>query len=341
MTRTAASIPIASRSRDDDCSGATDEARSVFYETGNGNTDTSFAITVTLNHTSEIAAANGSGLKAQISYRKLEDARDDNDNYTVTAMKPMTIFSTTGGATTATVTVDGLDPMTVYEARLSLFNSAGTRIQPADSATYNSDPYYTMTKPSGTNTPVKTARYNIVVEALYQYYYFRTHSMGAWDHSLRNHFDLLEDENEWCSEFYATSTKPFLVQMNPCRYTASRTWCDPAETSDAESSTFALHDYFDGYGNAVYDATVADLAVSKPGDWLGVNPHDQYTYGQHTQMLLAYNASARIYWFVEGNGSEGSTWGTRSHTVNVGRSDVDDDWIGAIGRLDNPSMIDP
>jgi hypothetical protein len=221
---------------------------------------------------------------------------------------------------------------------------------------FNTDAYYTMTKPIATDTPVKTGRYNVVMNALHEYYYFRTHTLGSWDHSLRDHYELSADDSAYCSEFYATSAKPFLIDMNACEYSSSKPWCDPDETSDGEYYIPSMRIWFADHSTVIDAPDESQLIASKPGDWLGLGPTDDEPYGHHTQMLLAYNATDHIYWFVEGNGTDStSPYGSRKHTVNVGWTSVARDpnigvcapscdsspWVQTIGRLDDPRVLDP
>ncbi|MFN0246865.1 MAG: hypothetical protein ACKV2T_08140 [Kofleriaceae bacterium] len=95
-----------------------------------------------------------------------------------------------------------------------------------------------------------------------------------------------------------------------------------------------------------------------PGDYLGVNANAEHEDGQHSQMFLAWDATAKVYWYVEGNGSYTSAYGDIVHTVNVESHDacdndgwwsplaaaaecgVDDGfWIKTIGTL-NEAMVE-
>jgi hypothetical protein len=345
---------------DDDCSGDIDEARAVFSATGNNNTSSSFSITVKLASAAELDAAAANNLKATIYYRALANASAG----WIAAPRQTAVITSSYASTTATVTLTGLAPLTVYEARLAFYRNNGTFIQPMSCAgappmCTNSDAYYTITKPAGSDLPVKTARYDVVLSALSEYGYFRTSAPGSWDTSLQYHYDLESPHEPWCSEFYATSTRASLAAMNPCDSEAGvPSWCDIHESSPAESSTFAVHDWFADadHGLVIEDATVTDVAASKPGDWFGVNATDIQTYGQHSQMFLAYDPAVGEYWFVEGNGSDDTTpYGNRDHTVNVGSTGMhgigsacpadgstceDDDWVKTIGRF-TAAGLDP
>ncbi len=360
---------IASDGVDNDCTGVPDEARSRFYVAGNGNTDSGFTIAVKLNSVADLAqVATKQGLWAKIHYRKLENA---SSPYTVTSTQAMST-TVVGQATYASIDLTGLEELKVYEVRLDFYNGfAGRRVVPASGCSgtsltgcSNSDVYYTITKPAGADVPVKLARYNSVLNALHEYFHFRTTSMGSWDDTLRDRFELPARNEAYCSEFYATATAPFLVDMNPCLYVDAATTpqCDPAETSRAEDYVGDVRTWFEVYAASAADYHgAADMMARKPGDYLGVNPNDPHTNGQHSQMFLAWDADAQRYWLVEGNGSYTNAWGKLAHTVNVEAQDhcrssyASDGWCPAeavaecpsgcfyvktIGMINNANMVD-
>src|SRR5262249_5436050 len=159
----------------------------------------------------------------------------------------------------------------------------------------NSDVYYTITRPLGTDAVVKNARADIVLSALYQFHYFRTNPMGSWDDSLKNHFQLAARDTAWCSEFYATSAETTLVDMNPCKSVSGTATpqCHSGATSAGESSISAMKSWFSAYANsfALFEDD-PDFSDIRPGDWLGLNPTASWPDGQHTQMFLAYDAAS-------------------------------------------------
>ena len=360
---------VAANGIDDDCTGVPDEARAIFYEAGNGNTDSAFSIKLKLNSAADLAAASAGTLYARVHYRKLENA---SSAYSVTAPLAMTV-TTAFGTTYAAVTLTGLEDLKVYQARVDLYsNSAGTaRIVPASGCAgtsasavpcSNSDVYYTITKPTGTTVPVKTARYQVVLNALHEYFHFRTNPLGDWDDSLAERFELRDRDQAYCSEFYATAGKPFLVDMNACDYTSTTATptCDPSETSPAEDYVSDVRAWFSDFASSAFDYTgSASMADRKPGDYLGVNPYADEPDGRHSQMFLAWDAAVAKYWFVEGNGSYSNAWGSIGHTVNVGSTTHCDNsggwwcpasasecssgcyYVKTVGALNNSNMLDP
>ncbi|MBX7112613.1 MAG: hypothetical protein K1X87_12315, partial [Dehalococcoidia bacterium] len=323
---------------DDDCDGDVDNAAVFFYSSGLSNTSSSFQIHAKLNGADEVSAAaaaiaSGGSLYAKVRYRKLEEGSSADLTYPTVGYATATVSTFMGVSYYVDVTLSGLEASKVYRASLTLYQGSGpvkTRIPngagSSSSSNYNTNTYYTMTAyASGNDGPVHTARYNTVLNALYEYYYFHTHNLGSWDTSLRDHFDLAAADTAYCSEFYANAGKPFLLDLNPCKYSSSsRPWCDSGESSTAETSLSGLKTWFTDSrwnGSTPYAEYDGDMTTRKPADWLGVNPNDDNVLGQHTQMFLAWDAAAEEYWFVEGNGSANYGYGTIDHTVNVGSHD--------------------
>ncbi len=237
-----------------------------------------------------------------------------------------------------------LDELTVYELRADFYRSIGglmQRVTP-ESACFgtsatgcsNTGLYYTITLPSGTSTPVKTARANLVLRALDDYDYFRTHAMGQWNDDLAVHYQLRSRTQAWCSEFYSSNGQSIYANMNPCRFTsASATpYCDATETSEAEDSVEDLNTWFSPFANALVNFNgTSTMATLLPGDRLAVNPDATSPDGVHTQMFLAWDATSGDFWYVDGNGSYSNTWGSMSHTANVGHHDLCDSTTCADG----------
>ncbi len=333
---------VAENGLDDDCDGAVDDAATVSYSGGNDNTSTSFQIRAKLNGAEEIAAAaaavaSGGTLYARVHYRKLEEGSSSDLSYPSLLLNYVAAtVSHVGSSYYVEVTLPGLEAGKVYRAALALYQGSliiKTRIPNGDGSTAsaddNTDTYYTMTRYApGDDGPVRTARYNIVLNALYERYYFHTHDMGNWNDTLRDRYDLAAADTAYCSEFYANAAKPFLEDLNPCDYDASRPWCDPSQTSHNESSLVEIRDWFIDprwVGSTPFAYNDGDMTARKPGDWLGINPSSESSLGTHTQMFLAWDATAEKYWYVEGNGSTSFGYGTIRHTVNVGSTDQCDD----------------
>jgi hypothetical protein len=324
---------------DDDCDGAVDDAGTIFYSAGNGNTSSSFQIHARLNGADERSAAAaaiaaGGTLYAKVHYRKLEEGSSSDLTYPSAALTYATAtVSSAYGAYYVDVTLSGLDAAKVYRAALALYQGSGigkTRIPngagSTASASNNTDTYYSMTAyAAGDDGPVHTARQQMVLNGLYEHYYFHTHNLGNWNNTLRDHYDLAAADTAYCSEFYAHAGKAFLKDLNPCKYDAStRSWCDSTQSSTGEDSLSRLQTWFTDArwnGSSPFADYDGDMTTRKPGDWLGVNPNSDNPLGQHTQMFLAWDAAAGSYWYLDGNGSANYGYGTIEHTVNVGSHD--------------------
>ncbi|MBL8950513.1 MAG: putative metal-binding motif-containing protein [Myxococcaceae bacterium] len=303
---------------DDDCDGAADLARANYGISGNTNTSTGFDVRLSLYNADERAAASAGELWGRVYYRKLE-AHSEPWLTMPDAPAEMSSF-------VAVFHITGLEPLKAYEVRVDLYKKpAGGELErirplrdcnakaPKDCA--NSDTYYTVTLP--TSGTVKTARANIVLNALYEYGWFRTHSLGNWDDSLKDRYQLVANDTAYCTEFYANAAQPFLIGMNPCREddTTATSHCDPADTGPSEDSVNDMKTWFDG--SAEDFELDPDFTQRLPGDWLGVREDATSACGRHTQLFLAYDPGEESYWFVEGNGSYSNPFGRIEHTVNV------------------------
>lgn len=347
---------------DDDCDGVADLARANYGMSGNSNTSSSFEVRLSLYNADERAAASAGELWGRVYYRKLESRSSGSWSTMPDAPAAVSFF-------VATFTVTGLEALKVYEVRVDLFRKpaggALTRIRPlrncngnASGGCSNSDVYYTITLP--TSGTVKTARANIVLNALYEYGWFRTHSLGNWDDSLKQRYQLENDDTAYCSEFYANAAQPFLVSMNPCDHdgTNATGHCDPGDTSGDEDSVGDLKTWFGSSWEPFENDP--DFTQRLPGDWLGVREDGDYPWGRHSQMFLAYDPGNGRYWFVEGNGGYSNGFGELEHTVNVGSDsrcqDADDGhycpasassyctsgcfMIRGVGRVNDASKVD-
>jgi hypothetical protein len=310
----------------------------------------------------ELAALTANNLWAKVYYRELEHA---SSAYQTTALiQAKVVFNT------ATVTVTGLEPLKVYEARIDFFNQVGSvwnRIRPLGTCTgdssntppcSNSGVYYTITLPSGAGV-LKNARADVVLNALYEFDYFRGHSLGSWDDSLKNRYQLQANDTAYCSEFYSNAAEPYLKDFNPCSWVSSSKTpqCRSSDASPAEATVAAMKTRF---GTSWEDFGLdADFSTRMPGDYLAVNESTSYPDGQHSQMFLAFDAASGKYWYVEGNGSYSNDWGQLAHTVNVdshGRCDSGGlycpssaagicaggcFWVRSVGKIDDTSLVDP
>jgi hypothetical protein len=304
-------------------------------------------------------------------YRKLED---HHASFQTTGYL-RTVNYGTSHTSWQTITLTGLDSLTVYEVEVAFFkpstSSSFTRVVPANGCTgdpsssppcSNATTYYGITMPAAGAAPIKTARANVVGNALFWYVAFQWEHLASWDDSLRDNFQLAARNSSYGSEFYATAAVGSLKDMNPCKYVSGTPWCWETETSPAESYVGALKTWFSNpsYPNsfALFDTdpTVTDI---KPADWLGVNPNADNPDGQRTQLFLAYDSTTKEYWYAEGNVSVDSAWGPRTHAINVASHGLCDDasgtycpsgatttcssgcyWVKSVGKVNNADMMD-
>lgn len=306
---------------DDDCDAEPDLARPIYGVSGIGNTSSSFDVRLALASAEERDAAADGELWGRVSYRKLE-------GHSGTWSTMPDALASVGPLSVATFPVTGLEALKAYEVRVDLFrgsNGTLSRIRPLRGCLgnsqsvhpcSNSDVYYTVTLPTWGRA--KTARARIVLNALYEYAWFRTHALGNWDDSLKLRYQLAQRSTAYCSEFYANAAQPFLVNMNPCndQGTAATSHCDPGDSSNAEDSVGDLKSWFGGSWEAFENDP--DFTSRQPGDWLGVRQDEDQPWGRHSQMFLAYDAQVHRFWFVEGNGGSSNGSGELGHTVNVG-----------------------
>ena len=339
---------------DDDCDGAIDEAAvtytSTIYWFTSGATGSSIDLVLTPNQQAELDALAAGMLYAQVYYRKLEES---SAPYHAGGL----VQATLSGYGSILLTVTDLEALKAYEVRVDLYRRsvipplsliAFTRITPAngcagdsgsDVPCSNSDVYYTLTAPAGAGA-LAAARQRVVLAALYENEYFPYESLGSWNDSLQLRFGLTSREAHYSSEFYAWSGRPYLRDLNPCRDGSAPAWLCAGETSPAENSIARLITWFSAYPGAFVVANgQVDFASLRPGDWLAVDATPDQPSGNHSRMFLAYDAAAGRYWFVEGDGSFGNSWGKIDHVVRVG-SDRRIDRIQSIGKLNDPSMID-
>lgn len=359
---------------DNDCENGVDQAEFFFdHPDVSTNTGSSITMSVRLRQATERSAALAGNLSAKIFYKKLESASGAWQVYPASGTTPMTVVScVAGGLCKASVTLPDLDPLSVYTADLELYRtSTGLRIYPYGkngaspgcalfSHCFNTDTLYSMTKGASSGA-LRDARWGMVMTALDTYGKFRNTNMGYWDSDLRNELEMAANDTAYCSEFYSSSAKDYLVDMNPCKYksAAETPQCDPSETTASEHYISAMKSWFDAYGaSQSYEYLGPDMSALRPGDWLGVNPNDSEPNGQHTQMFLAWDAAVDKYWFVEGNGGITADWNADpsaryDHSINVNQHHHCDDgapqdatcgdddyYIQRVGDL-SVDMIDP
>ncbi len=367
---------------DNDCENGVDQAEFYFDDASvSTNTTTDIVMSLRLRHATERTAAFASNLSARIYYTKLENASSGASVYPSSGTTPMTTVScVAGGLCKVKVTLPDLDALSVYSVDLELYRtSTGARIYPYGKSAahvecgalgnglhcYNTDTLYSMTK--GAAGTLRDARWGIVMTAFDKYGRGRNTDMGEWNETIKYEVESWANDTAYCSEFYASSTKDYLVSLNPCKYgyaqngstPASTPQCDPGETSKAEDSVPDLKTWFDAYGaSQSYEYAGPDMSPNKPGDWVSVNPNASSPDGQHTQMFLAWDAATDEYWYVEGNGGTTADWNANpsawyDHSINVGKHHHCDDgapqdatcgasdyYVQRVGELD-ASMVDP
>lgn len=256
---------------DDDCSGATDEAEAYYTPTGFGNGATVFSIRFRLNEAVAYFAAANDALWARVYYRKL-------GAYDTEMVSPILKANLTveNNVPYVAVTISGLQPLTPYEARVRFYKDAAAT-QRTGTGAYDSDKYWTITKPSTTDA-LDNARASIVLKAIYENDYSNRGFVKDGTRYGASGGEL------WCSEFYASMTMPWLKNISP----------------DDESNTDRMRAYFEGFYSFATGAGIVTAGLGRPGDYLWVDS-DGDGVTNHSEMLLAYDAAKTQYWQVAGN----------------------------------------
>lgn len=287
---------------DDNCNGPTDESEWLYSAAGNGNTDTSFRMTLKINSVDVRNAVPD--LWVTVAYSRLTDT-------SVTHTQTFQVTAVNWFYPTATFTLTGLSPSTAYRARATLAKADGTYLGSVSH-------YYTTTdvSPSWWGEPQGATRTQIVLRALKEYDESERGRVGYRGSVARDGTRYGASLNEkWCTEFYAWVTNPWI----------DYSWYFTTTTTDGMSAFFGSEGAW--YGSS----SVASLA--RRGDYLGLDtdsPRDGDV--NHSGMVLAVD---RRYdppqvWTVEGNIS--------GHRVNVQRRNIGTDVL-KLGRITS-GMLD-
>ncbi len=263
---------------DDNCDGRVDEPTFFYQTSGYSNTTTAFSMRIKINDAMALSYASSPywELVAYVQYQKLFDTSvTHNFGYaTVTSFSVLTDYGR------GYVRVTGLEPGTMYRARVQLF--ARYRSNPAyiTPAGVQSTWYYTMTDSA---YRITQARKRIVLRALYEAYLSEigyTGYLGDVPDGTRYGADL---GNWWCSEYYSWVTDHELEGMG------------------FRINTGAMRDYFEDHSawSELPEEQTYLIGFASPGDYLGIG--DDIDNLTHSAMFLEYEPARDIVWSVEGN----------------------------------------
>ena len=261
---------------DDNCNDKTDEPTFWYSATGNQNTTSSFRMTVYLNDAATVrSAADNNNLYVRIKYARLSDS---NNPITL----PITRVLSYGGDFTALLTLWNLQPGTVYRTYVIFYKKTGP-------STYqrlgdNSNWYHTMTD----STVTKTHKRALMVLRGLKEYDDSNNEIVGYRGTIPDgtRYDADEGE-EWCSEFYAWVTRPWLTGVAGI------------------TSVEGLVSLFTDAGGYYPAADIPTRAA--PGDYIPIDTGERGA-ADHSGMFLAYDASQTVggaepprVWTLEGN----------------------------------------
>lgn len=255
---------------DDNQNGLIDEIEYDYASGGHNNTWNSVDIRLRLNRTLDINMARTNSLKVAVEAHPL-----DSSYPTLLTSAPQVSFTSDSNGSFATYRVVGLISGQVYRimARVTNFAAAGA---PVVIYPISPEPYWTMTFQLSSNEA--SARMKVVLAALYER-----------DRSLRGQVQDgtgygASSGEAWCSEFYAWLTRPILSGMDP----------------STQYNTDKMKDFFNARGNWHDGSSYVTAGSAAPGDYLGTDPGNQGSM-HHSEMFLAYDARAGLYYSVSGN----------------------------------------
>ena len=301
---------IAFNNRDDDLDYKTDEPELVYFPNGNQNTATSFSIRVRL--ASAALASKGSRLAYEVEYADLAATG-------LPIKTPKRGVGTLPSDFAFDAPVVGLQPARVYRAKLNFYEASTppptlggrpTRVTPTyTSLGVESEWYFTATAGDG---GMEAARTELLLEGFYQLAESDAGRIGYMGSVKRDGTRFGAGAKErWCTEFYS--------------------WLAGAHFWTLSASTVAGQiAWFQSYGKWAPGAD-AVVELGKRGDYVPYDtPDDGDTAGDHSMMLLAYDATTGKIWTLEGN------WG---NYVVVKERAVDASLKG-VGRLPSVALFD-
>ena len=256
---------------DDNCSNGVDEAKAEYSAAGNENTTTGFKMKVLVKDAAILAVTTGLYVEPEVSTL----VGSANSAYWIRLPKRLVKVSALQPYTT--VDVSGLQPSTVYQARVRFYRSGFAGYSQVGGV---SDWYFTSTTGVG---EVEQARTSILLRGFKEL-----------DESNRGRVGYLGTVNsdgkrygasgneKWCSEFYVWVTKPYL------NYTST-----PFGLPTNVSGVIMFFQMRSTY----YSSPVLPLSgrapIAKRGDYMPVKDKS------HSTMLLAIEGD-RV-WTLEGN----------------------------------------
>jgi Putative metal-binding motif len=296
---------IAFNGVDDNCDGRVDEAKAEYSAAGNGNTTTGFAMKVLVKDSAILAITKG--LVAEVEFSKLVGSRTSS-NWIRLPMTPVTgLFLSHQPSTTLNVT--GLEPSTVYKARVRFYRTTPTGVVQVGVA---SDWYYTTTAGVGAVEEARTSMLLRGFKELDESNRGRVGYRGSVQSDGKRYG--ASGNEKWCSEFYAWVTKPYVDYGSTI-----------IGLPTAVSGVITFFEIKDSY----YSSAVLPLSGRSPiaqrGDYMPVNDKN------HSTMLLGIEAATSTVWTLDGN--HGNRVGIDNRPI-MGALDSPD----GLGHIDTPTL---
>ena len=277
---------------DDNCNGLVDEPQVRYFPHGVANTSSSFNMKFDVKDQAVLNAYRSpfSSLSYVIEYQALS-----NTAHTFTTpLRSLTRYSDYGAHSRFDVRLSGLDPSTVYRARVQLYKTSRVSLRDRFGSRSRvivrsypmgdfSEWYYTATDGE---SRIERERTSIVLRGLYEYYI--SEHRGATGYRGTNYVDGTRygaDKGElWCSEFYSWTVGTQAHQMGH------------------RSNVSAVLSFFSGYLSRVLSPSHNRLEKAERGDYLALDTNGDGS-ANHSGMFLAYDDARGKMWTLEGNTS--------------------------------------
>ena len=294
---------IAFNGVDDNCSNGVDEAKAEYSAAGNGNTTTGFAMKLLVKDTALLGIT---GLYAEVELSRLVGSLTATNwiRLPKTAVPKLTALQPY-----ATVTVTGLAPSTVYQARARFYRSGFGGYTQVGGV---SDSYYTTTDGIGT---VEQARTSILLRGFKELDESNRGRVGYRGsvHPGGTRYGASSNE-KWCSEFYVWVTKPYL------NYNST-----PFGLPTNVSGVIMFFQMRGTYYSSAPLPLSGRTPIARRGDYMPVKDKT------HSTMLLGIENATSEVWTLEGN---------TGNRVGIGHRPIigSDRSPDGLGHIDTPTL---